>query len=100
LKHLGIRRNAALVLTYAVNSVCAKFAEMARHVDDAIQADGLQAAVGAGQGFILDHARSETEVVVHIFGIRPEHAREVHAGSDHYLAGVADKGGDLAFADA
>src|SRR5260370_21610583 len=99
-EHLGIRRNAASIETYAENSIGAQFAVMTRHVDDSVQAYRLHISAYAVQVRILAHARSQAEVVVHVFGVHPEHAAEVHATSGHPLIRVADKAGDLMAADA
>jgi hypothetical protein len=50
-----------------------------------------------------DHAGSEAEAVVHVFGIRAEQAMEtvkVDAGSGGELRRVADIAGDIVAADA
>src|ERR1700674_5588722 len=99
-EHLGVRRNAAPIETYAENSICAQFAVMTRHGNDAVQAYRLHISADAVQVRALAHARSQAEVIVHVFRIHPEHAAEVHAASDHPLIRVADKAADLAAAKA
>src|SRR6267378_6625607 len=99
-EHLGVRRNAAPIEAYAKNSICAQFAVMTRHGNDAVQTYRLHISADAVQVRTLAHARSQAEVVVHVFRIYPEHAAEVHATSDHPLIRVADKAADLAAAEA
>ena len=99
-EHLAVRRNAAPIEAYAKNSICAQFAVMTRHVNDAVEAYRLHISADAVQVRTLAHARSQAEVVVHVFRIHPEHAAEVHAASDHPLIRVADKAADLAAAKA
>ncbi len=99
-EHLGVRRNAASIETYAENSVGAQLAIITRHGNDSVQAHRLHISADAVQVRTLAHARSQSEVVVHVFGIHPEHAAEVHAASDHPLIRVADKAADLAAAKA
>jgi len=99
-EHLAGRRNAAPIETYAKNSICAQFAVMTRHGNDAVEAYRLHISAGAIYVRTLAHAGSQAQVVVHVFRIHPEHAAEVHSASDHPLIGVADKAADLAAAKA
>ena len=48
-EHLVVRRNAAPIETYAKNSICAQFAVMTRHINDAVQAYRLQISADAVQ---------------------------------------------------
>src|SRR5271163_810503 len=98
---LGVlQRNVAIIETYAENSVCAEFANMAGNVDDPVQAERLHMSALVRQGLIPDHVAPETEVVVHIFGIHAEHAGKFHADSELRLSRIADKACDISAADA
>src|SRR5260370_9253185 len=90
-EHLGVRRNAAAIETYAKNSICAQFAEMTRHGNDAVQTYRLHISADAVQVRTPAHARSQAEVILHVFRIPPQHPAEVHAPSHHSLITVAEK---------
>src|SRR5260370_24803029 len=65
-EHLGVRRNAASIETYAENSVGAQLAIITRHGNDSVQAHRLHISADAVQVRTLAHARSQSEVVVHV----------------------------------
>src|SRR6202030_4000129 len=71
-EHLCVRRNAASIKTYSKNSIGAQFAVMTRHGNDAVQTYRLHISAGAVQVRTLAHARSQAEVIVHVFRIHPE----------------------------
>jgi hypothetical protein len=73
---------------------------MTRHGNDAVQTYRLHISADAVQVRTLAHARSQAEIIVHVFRIHPEQAAEVHAASDHSLIRVADKAADFAAAQA
>src|ERR1039457_5715691 len=99
-EQFSVRRNAAPIETYAKNSVCTKFAEMAGRVNDAVQTYRLHMCAGVVQALTLAHGGFSVQVVVHVFGIHAEQAAEVHAASEHSLESVPDKRGNLSAAHA
>src|ERR1035438_1672402 len=54
-EQFSVRRNAAPIETYAKNSVCTKFAEMAGHVNYAVQTYRLHMCAGVVQALTLAH---------------------------------------------
>jgi len=93
------QRDAAIIETDAENSVCVPFAKVEWRVDDAIQTYRLHTSALVRQTLSPLHAGSKAEVVVHVFGIGPEHAAEVHAASKRGLKRISDIAGDLIASD-